>query len=527
MSPRGEPVREPESGCDNRPTEEDRVPAQDPAAAAGAEQTGGEISSTDQSRVGSTSLPQESAPPAVPQPHGVQGEVVPVSQPAARMPVRVDGSPQADARATGTLSSAPIVTEPVTQEPHPVSPSPVSVEPASARGESNQVVAPPNQPARPVDADVNRAEGGDSRGAARLQGGRSSLTQGEQAPVVSSEGGAENQSAETPQGETRPGTGDRRPMGELLRELSEEPPLRAGKMAPTGNDSEERLRGTDLALAKSDGSRQTVTKSGVEQASVENDSQPASLSVRTAVGDGVAASVAKFMLSSVTAAGATTGMADVASGAVAVQAGTTTTSSALAAGTSASPQVGGNPGGQSVFGLDAPTAFDDAARVLAASSGEGRHQVTLRLEPPELGQLRVQIRMQQQAMTMQVDADSPAVARLIESRLADLRDALAMHGIRMDRTDVVVRSPASSETPSQQQNSQQGGWAQQGRGMGEESTGWLANDGRRADSEGQSGPWQSDGGSEPDSETGVVVAEEVRTGMELTPTTELSLDLVA
>ena len=44
-----------------------------------------------------------------------------------------------------------------------------------------------------------------------------------------------------------------------------------------------------------------------------------------------------------------------------------------------------------------------------------------------------------------MQAESREVARLLESRLTDLRDALATHGIRIERTDVVVQSNATHD----------------------------------------------------------------------------------
>lgn len=94
-------------------------------------------------------------------------------------------------------------------------------------------------------------------------------------------------------------------------------------------------------------------------------------------------------------------------------------------------------------------AIGAAARVLRSSSSGGRQQVTLQLDPPELGQLRLEVRMQDQAMTLRVDVDSQRVARLIESRLPELRDALATHGLRIERSDVVVRAPSTGDANTQ------------------------------------------------------------------------------
>lgn len=83
------------------------------------------------------------------------------------------------------------------------------------------------------------------------------------------------------------------------------------------------------------------------------------------------------------------------------------------------------------------------ARLLNASSVPGRHQATLRLDPPELGQVNIRIDLKHEGLTLQVNTESRDVARLLESRLTDLREALATHGIRIERTDVVVQTNAS------------------------------------------------------------------------------------
>lgn len=77
----------------------------------------------------------------------------------------------------------------------------------------------------------------------------------------------------------------------------------------------------------------------------------------------------------------------------------------------------------------------------SASRAGGRYQATLQLDPPDLGAMRVQVRMHQQAMTLQVEVESGRAHRLVESNLSQLREALAQHGIRVDRADVVVKAP--------------------------------------------------------------------------------------
>jgi flagellar hook-length control protein FliK len=94
--------------------------------------------------------------------------------------------------------------------------------------------------------------------------------------------------------------------------------------------------------------------------------------------------------------------------------------------------------------MDPAVELDRSARVLSGSTGPGRWNVSLRLDPPDLGEMRVQVRLQQSAMTLRIETESAAVGQLVESRLRELRDSLAVHGLRVDRTEIVVRSPEAN-----------------------------------------------------------------------------------
>ncbi|HKQ48348.1 MAG TPA: flagellar hook-length control protein FliK [Phycisphaerae bacterium] len=129
-----------------------------------------------------------------------------------------------------------------------------------------------------------------------------------------------------------------------------------------------------------------------------------------------------------------------------------------------------------VGGTEGADALEAAAKALSGTQRPGNHHVTLQLDPPELGQLRLDIKMQHHEMTLRVAADTADVARLIESRLAELRDALATHGIRIDRSEVVVRPHGTDNTNSQtgQQGSSSNGT--DGNGTGTDTSGATWSD---------------------------------------------------
>ncbi len=177
-------------------------------------------------------------------------------------------------------------------------------------------------------------------------------------------------------------------------------------------------------------------------------------------GDGPAAAVARFLVEGAAKVDAPSAV-DVSTSPVARP---TLSSQAVPVATS---NVVGDLLTARVEGAD---SIDGAARLLASSGSQGRHQVTMRLDPPEMGQMRLAIRMQQQDMTLRVEAQTQSVVKLIESRLGELREALATQGIRVDRADVVVRAPASGEANGHMQ-----------REPGQGSTGQPAADGGAAD----------------------------------------------
>lgn len=88
----------------------------------------------------------------------------------------------------------------------------------------------------------------------------------------------------------------------------------------------------------------------------------------------------------------------------------------------------------------ASSGVDAAVRLLGGSNGAGKQEVTLQLDPPELGRMRLEVRMEEQTMSLRVDVQSRAVAKLVETRLPELRDALSAHGISIDKSQVIIRT---------------------------------------------------------------------------------------
>ncbi len=94
--------------------------------------------------------------------------------------------------------------------------------------------------------------------------------------------------------------------------------------------------------------------------------------------------------------------------------------------------------------------------------------LTMRLDPPDLGQLRVQMTVMQGVVTASFQAESAQAQQLLERNLAVLRIALEGQGLTVERLTVTN----SSSSPSWN------GWSQQNEENGRESMRQDAGDGR-------------------------------------------------
>lgn len=107
--------------------------------------------------------------------------------------------------------------------------------------------------------------------------------------------------------------------------------------------------------------------------------------------------------------------------------------------------------------LDRPQGAEELARVVRAQVGSKHSSMTLRLDPPELGRVRVDVRMHNDIMSVRFQADSQAGHDAIQGRLRELTGALEQQGVRLDRVEVEFRPPPPPEPqrdeqqPAQQQ----------------------------------------------------------------------------
>jgi flagellar hook-length control protein FliK len=78
--------------------------------------------------------------------------------------------------------------------------------------------------------------------------------------------------------------------------------------------------------------------------------------------------------------------------------------------------------------------------------------VTLRLDPPELGEVTIRIASREGSMSGEIAVENRHVHDVVQRHLVDLREALTGQGVQVDRLDVSVdgRSAADADREPRQ-----------------------------------------------------------------------------
>lgn len=110
--------------------------------------------------------------------------------------------------------------------------------------------------------------------------------------------------------------------------------------------------------------------------------------------------------------------------------------------------------------LNEARAMTDLADVVRANIGARHSSMTLRLDPPELGQLRVDVRMHGEELALRLQADTLAGRDALQSRLSELRSSLEQHGFKLNQVQIELRVPQGSSAESHQDRAfqQPGNW---------------------------------------------------------------------
>ncbi|TWU12949.1 Flagellar hook-length control protein FliK [Symmachiella macrocystis] len=103
---------------------------------------------------------------------------------------------------------------------------------------------------------------------------------------------------------------------------------------------------------------------------------------------------------------------------------------------------------------------DFAMRVANAvrTSADNRQEVTMRLTPPELGALRIQVAVEQGKVSARIDAQSSAAQKILLDSLPQLKEALVQNGASVERIEVML----ADNSPNDQGGALGQGFTEQG-----------------------------------------------------------------
>lgn len=104
--------------------------------------------------------------------------------------------------------------------------------------------------------------------------------------------------------------------------------------------------------------------------------------------------------------------------------------------------------------VDATRFVNRVAKALHTAQVRGG-TLQLRLSPPELGAMRIELLVQDGVLAAKLETETPAARRVLLDHLPLLRDRLAEQNIRIERFDVDVRQESGHSPPSPHEQRQQ------------------------------------------------------------------------
>jgi len=167
-------------------------------------------------------------------------------------------------------------------------------------------------------------------------------------------------------------------------------------------------------------------------------------------------------------------------------------------------------------GLEAPAGdpkLDEITRIVSANVGTRNASVRLQLDPPSLGQMQIDVRVRQEAMTLRIQVETEAALGRIQATASQLKQALETHGLVVDRFEVQLRGSDSTSARSDHNGGDDPRFSdtQQTFGESRSETGSSASDGgdRFADPEQQAGSGETAESEDAPGAAGVLTASSV------------------
>jgi flagellar hook-length control protein FliK len=95
----------------------------------------------------------------------------------------------------------------------------------------------------------------------------------------------------------------------------------------------------------------------------------------------------------------------------------------------------GSGEGIKLQGAEQARLINRVARAMTSAREQGA-PLRIRLSPPELGSIRLEVKVQDGAMSARIEAETPAARAALLENVSDLRQRLAEQGIRVEQFDV-------------------------------------------------------------------------------------------
>jgi len=111
---------------------------------------------------------------------------------------------------------------------------------------------------------------------------------------------------------------------------------------------------------------------------------------------------------------------------------------------------------------------DKIVKAARAAVGRNSSVVQLRLEPPDLGTLRIEIRHNSNGLNLQFQATNSTAQQLLQQHSHELRAALEAHGLQANQIDIQLRLDLRNEPPSPQNQQQHQALDYNGRQPGQQ-----------------------------------------------------------
>ncbi len=230
-----------------------------------------------------------------------------------------------------------------------------------------------------------------------------------------------------------------------------------------------------------------------------------------------------------------TGAATTTTGQATIEAPATPGPSTPSEATRGTPTSGVSQQVETSSGTRTDNAVDRIARVMRAHMGSRDSQVRLQLDPPDLGRVRIDIRMRHSTLVLNIQTETAAGREALAGRLNELREALQQQGIHVERANVQMREAVpeapharehQQQTPQQQQHTPNQDASGQASAQSGDPDG-RDGAGRGEDKSVSARSDEDDASSEESDEEIVLADDEGRVGASPTAATESAVDLVA